>query len=77
MNQELNERLTQRLDALLPGSWCVSLRYWHHRHEDGTTQVLEEEWSIWCAKDERRWSAATLQQAVNMLENDAREEAMR
>ena len=72
----MNEELTRKLNALLPESWCVSLRYWHHRHEEGTTQAMDEEWSIWCAKDERWWSAATLQQAVNMLENDKREEAM-
>ena len=72
----MNQELTRRINALLDDSWCVTFKCWNFRH-DGAEQELVEEWSIWCSADERRWTAATLEQAVNLLENDKREEAMR
>jgi len=77
MNEELNEQLTRTLDALLPGSWYLQYGKWKHRTAVGVTIEVSDEWSVWCATDERRWTAATFEQCVNMVRNDIREEAMR
>ena len=72
----MNQELTRRINALLDDSWCVTFNCWNFRR-DGATQELDEEWSIWCTKDKQRWTAATLEQAVNLLENSKWEEALR